>query len=91
MIVPTVGRVVWYYRYGRGEGGEVLQPQAAIVTYVHNERSVNLAVFDRSGNGYGLQSVVLVQEGDQEPAAGNAGFCCWMPYQLDQAKKAAGA
>ena len=83
MIKPTVGRVVWYYRYGAVmlETGE--QPEAAIIAHVHDDRTVNLAAFDRSGMAYPLSSVQLLQDNDGLPGYA---FCTWMPYQLGQAK-----
>ncbi len=83
LITPTVGRVVWYYPNGAKVGP---QPHAALVAYVHGDRCVNLACFDANGLPYAATSVVLRQEGDEAPAGS---YCCWMPYQLGQAKKAA--
>lgn len=82
MIKPTVGRVVEYRHamMGRDE-----QPWAAIVVYVHNDREVNLAVFDDLGFGKPKQHVILVQEGDEIP--NHDGYCTWMPYQKGQAAK----
>ena len=62
----------------------VEQPHAAIITYVHGDRMVNLVVFDPNGNSQGRTSVALRQEGDVAP---NGMFCEWMPYQLGQAAK----
>lgn len=87
MIVPTVGRVVWYYKNGLADTLAEQQPRAAIVSFVHNDRCVNLAIFDRGGNNYGQLSVVLIQEGDDPPSNGKLAFCCWMPYQIGQAKR----
>jgi hypothetical protein len=78
MIKPTVGRVVHYFDR---KGLRVEQPQAALITYVHNDRLVNLTAMRPSGEIMALQSVVLWhgERGiDEEPASA---FCCWMPYQ----------
>lgn len=48
MIVPTVGRVVWFYRYVPGQGHK--GPLAAHVAHVHSDTLVNLMVIDEGGN-----------------------------------------
>lgn len=73
MIVPTVGRVVWYREYARAP------EQAAIVTQVRNDRAVNLAVFEPDGSTSGVTYVRLLQDGDPVPEDG--AYCEWMPYQ----------
>ena len=91
MIEPTVGRVVWYRpndeerSHFAHPGLDAPQPLAAMVVYVHDERSVNLIVFSPRGAPIARSSVPLVQEGDTAPA--DASFCEWMPYQIGQAKK----
>lgn len=82
MIKPTVGRIVWY-RPEHVTPDE--QPFAAIVTYVFNDRMVNLTAFDHTGYVRSLTSVPLVQQGDPKPEAG--GYAEWMPYQIGQARK----
>lgn len=79
--------MVWYYKGGLADVLEETQPRAAIVAYVHNERLVNLAVFDRDGSTSGLTCVPLVQEGDDAEGMSRLDFACWMPYQVGQAKK----
>jgi hypothetical protein len=83
VIKPTVGRVVWFYPKDRVHSH---QPHAAIVTSVHGDRCVNLAVFMPNGvpMSHPPTSVTLVQEGDAIPEG--ACYCCWMPHQLGQAK-----
>lgn len=85
VITPTVGRIVWYWP--RVNDGEPIseQPFAAIVTYVFNDRMINLAAFDHVGNAERHISVQLVQEGDAVPGLGD--YAQWMPYQIGQAKK----
>lgn len=80
MITPTVGRIVWYYEHINAP------TQAAIITYVWNDKSVNLAVFDMHGWATGKLNVPLLQDSDQPPL----GHCYaeWMPYQKGQAAKA---
>ena len=79
MIKATVGRVVHFHPY-------MTNVHAAIVTYVHNDTGVNLAVFDHKGNHYARTSVGLVQ-GDTPPAELLVGRATWMPYQIGQAAK----
>lgn len=87
MIKPSIGRVVWFTP---GKTDSALnfsnQKLAALVTYVHSDRCVNLAVFDANGNGFSRTSVTLLQDED----VGNEGgyYAEWMPYQIGQAKKA---
>lgn len=83
MIKPTVGRVVWAKFCPDWTGDH--RPFAAIVTYVWNDRMVNLAIFDPNGAVHGATSVTLLQEGD----VSEGDYCCeWMPYQKGQAAKA---
>lgn len=81
MIKPTIGRIV-LYRPLEEERSEVRH--AAIVTMVHSDKLVNLAVFDSVGTTYHRQSVTLVQDKDEFPSAGQ---CQWMPYQHGQQAK----
>lgn len=85
-IVPTVGRVVWYYP-GKVEPGVLAGegPLAAIVAHVWSDRMVNLTVFDGNGIPHALTSVDLAQAGD--PVSGDGRYATWMPYQLGQAAK----
>jgi hypothetical protein len=85
MIVPTIGRVVWYFpsdddlsKLGMNKHGE--QPFDAHVIYVWSETCVNLVVFDHEGYMFAKTSVPINLEG-QSPHAE------WMPYQREQAAK----
>lgn len=89
MISPTNGRIVWYTppTYSTliefpENGGK---PLAAIVVHVWHDRMVNLAVFNSNGLLCPKTSVRLLQDSDLADALG--GYCEWMPYQIDQAKK----
>ena len=86
MIVPSIGRVVWFWPETTSSGAWVDQPLAAIVTYVWNERMVNLAVFDRNGVAHSRTSVTLLQDDDAPNEGGH--YCEWMPFQKGQAAKA---
>lgn len=78
-IAPTVGRVVWYYRQSTQ-----VQPNAALVAAVNEDRTINVGGFDRDGDPFKGLAVPLVQEGDAAPLHGH--FCRWMPYQVGQAR-----
>lgn len=80
MISPSIGRVVWYYTNPREA-----QANAAIVTYVWNDRMINLVVFDANGVPRSETSVDLLQ--DDEKPSGQSRWAEWMPYQKGQAAK----
>lgn len=85
VISPTPGRIVWF-NPAPHDGLATLNghPLAAIVAGVHNDRLVNLAVFDAYGNSQQRSNVHLVQPGDAVPDFAHA---TWMPYQVGQATK----
>jgi len=84
MIMPTIGRVV-LYRKSTGSG---TQPNAAIITFVHSDRMVNLVVFNENGVAHGETSVTLMQTEEEASNPSFVGpFCEWMPYQKGQAAK----
>ncbi len=86
MIIPTVGRVVWFWPALKDENEpKAERPFAALVAYVWGERMVNLAVFDHNGKHESHTSVPLMQDEDRPPHLGY--FASWMPYQIGQAKK----
>jgi hypothetical protein len=95
-ITPTIGRRVWYWPSAFDMGhlkdrpqsiimSNELQPCDAGVVFVHGEKLINITVADHNGNMHKRTSVTLVQPGDVAPASG--GYCTWMDYQVDQAKK----
>lgn len=82
MIKPTVGRVVWFYKYSSGQGHK--GPLAAHVAKVYDDTCVNLMVIDEGGTPRSETSVLLVQEDGEAPTSD---YCTWMPYQKGQAAK----
>jgi hypothetical protein len=80
-IKPTVGRVVWFWEAGHHTDA---QPMAALVTFVHSDREVNLVVFTHEGYPTPCECVYLRQDGEERPSES---FAEWMPYQIGQAKK----
>lgn len=83
MIQPTVGRVVWFYKYVPGQGHK--GPLAAHVAHVHSDAMVNLMVIDEMGTPRSETSVHLRQDIGYAPPEGD--YCEWMPYQKGQAAK----
>lgn len=88
MIIPTVGRVVWYFP--DPTNGQVVkygeQPMAATVAFVYNERTINIGFLHHQGKPGYQQAVPLLQDDDPIPDEGH--YCTWMPYQKAQAEKA---
>lgn len=82
MIKPTIGRVVWVYRPHMTN--DPSQPEAALITYVHNDRLINVGGFSHGGSPFYATSVTLLQDDD----ARIEGSVCatWMPFQVGQAK-----
>lgn len=86
VISPTPGRIVWFYPAPHDGIGQIGgQPLAAIVAGVHNDRLINLAVFDAYGNTQQRSNVTLAQPDEDRPSGAHA---TWMPYQIGQAAKA---
>jgi hypothetical protein len=84
MIKPTVGRVVWVHRpYFKHDPA---QPEAALITYVWNDRMINVGGFMHDGTPFKATSVRLLQDGDMPLDAGKDGtYAEWMPFQKGQA------
>lgn len=83
MILPTPGRVVWFYN--KVEDMKTSQPLSATVAFAHSERCVNLTVHSVEGDVKPLSKVQLLQDDDTPPTKGC--FALWMPYQKTQAEK----
>jgi hypothetical protein len=94
-IKPTVGRVVWFHPpigaaspdFSKPVPGEPLAAIVAAVLPGHPVDIVNLTVFDAVGTPHAISMVPLLQEGEDVPEEGF--YAQWMPYQVEQAKKAA--
>jgi hypothetical protein len=84
MIIPTVGRVLWFYQYV--EGYQHKGPLAAIIACVIKEDEVNLMVIGQDGNPRAQINVPLIQ-GHEDGAVPGCDFCEWMPCQLGQQAK----
>lgn len=82
VIQPTIGRVVHFY----GANFDTIDPpMAAMVVHVHDDRLVNLAIFNRQGVPFGRTDVVLRQPGDLEEPGGDR--CQWPPAVLAMADR----
>jgi hypothetical protein len=93
-IVPTVGRVVWFYPE-RGFRGAVVEgrPLPALVSCVHDDTCVNLGGFDADGQHFAAKHVYLVPSdstADKLEAGGEQAFATWMPCQVQQASAQVG-
>lgn len=86
MIKPTIGRVVWYWPSKELAEEAGAQAYAALVTYVHSDYLVNLAVFDVNGDCRSRTHVSLYQAHPSEERP-NEPHCEWVPYQKGQAAK----
>lgn len=82
IITPTVGRVVWVFR--PKDSIDIKQPEAALITYVHGDRLINVAGYNANGTPFSLTSLTLVQPEEPKP---EHNFAAWMPYQKGQAAK----
>lgn len=80
IIPPRVSRHVLYFHDQKAD------EQAAIIAFVNDDETLNLAVFAIDGRAYHRRNVVLVQPDDEPPAKGE--FCTWMPWQIGQARGA---
>ena len=79
MITPTIGRVVLVHR------GNSVQPEPALICYVHSDVMINVGGFDKNGKPFEACSIQLLQ--DDNPINNNLYYAEWMPYQKDQAAK----
>jgi len=90
-IIPTVGRVVYFTPAAVDDQSIIPDWQsgvcAALVTAVHNENCVNLAVFDVSGNQYARCSVCHVSTVSADDDVKKYDTWDWMPYQKGKAAK----
>lgn len=90
-IIPTVGRIVYFTPAAVDDQSVIPDWQsgvcAALVTAVHNDNCVNLAVFDVSGNQYARCSVCHVSTVTADDDVKKYDTWDWMPYQKGQAAK----
>jgi hypothetical protein len=77
MMIPTVGRIVYYKSYGTPNGEFKPEDRAAIVTGVVDATTIHLAVMNPTGMFFNLN----VKQGSE------GGQWDWMPFQKDQQKR----
>jgi len=90
MIQPSVGRKVWYRPRGSMDADRFMtkagdQPMDATIIAVWGLNCVNLLVVDSVGKSFPVLSAILRQSGEPEPLGS---YAEWMPYQINQQKKA---
>jgi len=85
MITPTIGRFVLVNN--RDVAPKRSQPEPAVVSYVHNDRLINVGGFNAHGQPFHVQSLPLVQPEDEVPASG--AYASWMPYQISAVQPSA--
>lgn len=85
MIEPTVGRVVWFWEFGKTARDAGEQPYAATIAFVNHKRSVNIGYLDHRGVTHSRTGILLLQDDDAPPESGC--FCEWIPFQKGQAAK----
>ena len=89
MIKPTIGRVVLVFTVtlvGDLEKklyGLESQPHPAFITYVHDDRTINVAGFDSIGRSFAINNIQLLQDDDQPED--DQHYAAWMPYQIQAA------
>lgn len=87
-ITPTPGRIVWYWPAANdGIPASNINPLSAVVAAVHDDRHVNLCVFDHYGLPHSRTNVFLSQPDQERPTSREYAFAEWMPYQKGQAAK----
>jgi hypothetical protein len=74
MITPTVGRVILIKR---NDTLDPKQPEPGIITYVHENGTINVVGFTHAGVPFTRTSFPLAQ--DDERMDGEHAY--WMPYQ----------
>lgn len=88
MIEPTIGRKLYYSASQDDlDDMEALsdQPFDATIIHVNSSGTLNLKVWDHTGNEFTETDVYLVQA--EEEGKVTAPFAYWMPYQNKVAEK----
>jgi hypothetical protein len=87
MITPTIGRVVLLHLDPAIVYPTSTQPCPGLITFVHNDRQINVGGFDANGTPVSACMIPLLQDDDPIPESGTYAF--WMPYQIQAAAAAA--
>jgi len=76
-MIPTIGRIIYIFkRHARYASPE---PEAAIITHVNEDGTINVRGFTHEGGDFSLHSVRLQDDGDPEDI--QSVHAEWMPYQ----------
>ena len=78
MITPSLGRIVLFHPFPEVDRLPYYQPHVAIVTFVHSDRAVNLAVFNSSGGSYSRENIPFLQDAEN-PQKGTREWAEWAP------------
>jgi hypothetical protein len=78
MITPSLGRIVLFHPFPEVDRLPDYQPHPAIVTFVHSDRAVNLAVFNSAGGHYPRENVQFLQDAENPPK-GTREWAEWAP------------
>ena len=84
MIQPTIGRIVWAFKDAAPGDPHTMRfdgPYAAIIAGVHDERTVDVWIFEPNHLSHCQTSIPLIQPGD-EGVPDAPWHCEWMPYQV---------
>lgn len=80
-IYPTVGRMLHYYPEA---GNTVTGPLAAIITEVHDEKTVGVHVLGPRGNRhFNSPARVRLRQPEDDQPSGNHPHCEWIPFQIE--------
>jgi len=81
MIIPTVGRNLYYKPESMEKAYEHDQPFMCFLCHVQPDGTINVLVLNEIGSPGMKEGVTLAQ--DREPLEGE---CYWMPYQVKTAQ-----
>jgi len=82
MIVPTVGRSLYYSPLPGEKLYDHDQPWMGFLCHLNSDQTINMLVLNESGMAVQKSHLTLAQ--DREPLPGEA---YWMPYQVKTAEK----
>jgi hypothetical protein len=89
LIKPKVGHSLLFCPEPGDAQFPTRGPFAAIVAQVHRDDLVNVVAFTGNGEAASRQSVILLQEDDENVLAASGAHCKWQPDFKKQAIKQA--
>jgi len=87
MILPTIGRKLWYWPPEDFPHPDKSQPLDATIAYVHSMDCINIGFRDQNGVPYAAQQIYLWHGEGNRPVGAIFGYCEWMLFQKGQAMK----